>query len=116
MGGLTAHVNGEQPPHPCPTRAVRRRPESGRAAAASGAHGCPQWSSHAIRRRRGRCANAQQALTSLTPRFADHLSHLAALRAAALRAVDPAAAVRRSLTPADFADAERVFIVGAGKA
>lgn len=56
-------------------------------------------------------------MTSLIPpRFADHLSHLAALRAAALRAVDPAAAVRRSLTPADFADAERVFIVGAGKA
>jgi glycerate 2-kinase len=57
-------------------------------------------------------------LTAFTPppRFADHLNHLAALRAAALRAVDPAAAVRRSLTPADFADAERVFIVGAGKA
>jgi len=56
-------------------------------------------------------------LTSLTPpRFVDHRSHLAALRTAALRAVDPALAVRRSLTPADFADAERVFIVGAGKA
>jgi glycerate 2-kinase len=56
-------------------------------------------------------------LTALPPpRFADHLNHLAALRAAALRAVDPAAAVRRSLTPEDFADAERVFIVGMGKA
>ena len=56
-------------------------------------------------------------MTALSsPRFADHVSHLAALRAAALRAVDPAAAVRRSLTREDFADAERVFIVGLGKA
>jgi len=49
-------------------------------------------------------------------RFADHPTHLAVLREAALRAVDPEAAVRRSFSAADFADAERVFIVGAGKA
>jgi glycerate 2-kinase len=49
-------------------------------------------------------------------RFADRRPHLAALRAAALRAVDPVSAVRRSFSPADFADAERVFVVGAGKA
>jgi hydroxypyruvate reductase len=49
-------------------------------------------------------------------RFADHRSHLARLRTAALRAVDPAAAVRRFFTPGDVADAERVFVVGAGKA
>ena len=50
------------------------------------------------------------------PRFEDYALHLAALRTAALRAVDPAAAVRRSLSLADVADAERVFVVGAGKA
>jgi hydroxypyruvate reductase len=49
-------------------------------------------------------------------RFADHGAHLAALRAAALRAVDPASAVRRFFSPADVAGAERVFVVGAGKA
>ena len=49
-------------------------------------------------------------------RFADHRAHLAALRAAALRAVDPASAVRRFFSPADVAGAERVFVVGAGKA
>ncbi len=50
------------------------------------------------------------------PRFEDHRLHLAALGQAALQAVDPAAAVRRCLTPADLAGAERVFVVGAGKA
>lgn len=57
------------------------------------------------------------------PRFEDHPAHLTALRAAALRAADPAAAVRRSLKVEDFAEvedpargAERVFLVGAGKA
>ena len=50
------------------------------------------------------------------PRFADHRLHLAELRAAALRAVDPASAVRRSLSPGDFAEAERIFVVGGGKA
>ena len=49
-------------------------------------------------------------------RFADHRDHLATLRAAALRAVDPASAIRHSFSSADFADAERVFVVGAGKA
>ena len=49
-------------------------------------------------------------------RFADHRAHLAALRAAALRAVDPASAVRRFFSPADFAEAGRIFVVGAGKA
>jgi hydroxypyruvate reductase len=49
-------------------------------------------------------------------RFADHRAHLAALRAAALRAVDPASAVRRFFSSADVAGAERVFVVGAGKA
>lgn len=49
-------------------------------------------------------------------RFADHRAHLAALRAAALRAVDPASAVRRFFSSADFADAGRIFVVGAGKA
>lgn len=50
------------------------------------------------------------------PQPEDYLAHLAAMRAAALRAVDPAAAVRRSLSLADLAGAERVFVVGAGKA
>ncbi len=50
------------------------------------------------------------------PRFADHPAHVAALHAAALRAVDPAQAVRRWLRPDDFAEAEAVYIVGAGKA
>jgi glycerate 2-kinase len=49
-------------------------------------------------------------------RFADHRLHLAALRAAALRAVDPALAVGRFFSPADFAEAENVFMIGAGKA
>ncbi len=49
-------------------------------------------------------------------RFADHRAHLAALRAAALRAVDPASAVRRFFASADFAEAGRIFVVGAGKA
>ena len=38
----------------------------------------------------------------LRPRFDDHRSHLARLRAAALAAVEPAAAVRRWLSPADL--------------
>jgi len=50
------------------------------------------------------------------PVIADHLQHLATLRAAALQAVEPAAAVRRALQHADFEKAERVFVVGAGKA
>ena len=52
----------------------------------------------------------------MLPQFADHRAHLTHLRAAALRAADPAAAVRRNLSSADFADAERIFVVGAGKA
>lgn len=42
--------------------------------------------------------------------------HLATLRAAALRAVDPAEAVRRHLSLDDVGEAERVWVVGAGKA
>jgi glycerate 2-kinase len=53
---------------------------------------------------------------SAKPRFEDHALHLASLRAAALQAVDPAEAVSRTLTPEDLAEAERVFVVGAGKA
>ena len=55
-------------------------------------------------------------MTPPLPRFDDHRAHLAALRAAALAAADPAQAVRRWLTPADFAGAENIFLVGAGKA
>ncbi len=50
------------------------------------------------------------------PGFDDHAPHLLALRAAALQAADPAAAVRGALTGDDFSQAARVFIVGAGKA
>jgi glycerate 2-kinase len=50
------------------------------------------------------------------PRPAEYRLHLAALRAAALQAVDPAAAIRRSFSLADVAEAEHVFVVGAGKA
>ncbi len=52
----------------------------------------------------------------MSPVFNQHRLHFDALRAAALRAVDPADAVRRSFFTADFADAKRIFIVGAGKA
>lgn len=52
----------------------------------------------------------------MPPRFADYAHHLEILRAAALRAADPAEAVRGHLKPADVAEIERVFIVGAGKA
>lgn len=52
----------------------------------------------------------------MPPLFQDHLSHLAALRAAALQAVDPGAAVLRALRPEDLEGARRVFIVGGGKA
>ena len=50
------------------------------------------------------------------PAFNQHRLHFDALRAAALRAVDPAEAVRRCLSPADFSQAKNVFLVGAGKA
>ncbi len=50
------------------------------------------------------------------PRFEDRALHLASLRAAAIEAVDPAAAVRRAFTPEDLTEAERIFVVGAGKA
>lgn len=52
----------------------------------------------------------------MPPTFQTYQHHLEILRAAALRAADPAEAVCRNLKPADVADAERVFIVGAGKA
>jgi hydroxypyruvate reductase len=50
------------------------------------------------------------------PRFADHRAHILALRAAAVRAVEPRAAVERWLRPEDFADAEHIYVAGAGKA
>ncbi len=53
---------------------------------------------------------------SVRPRFEDYALHQASLRAAALQAVDPAAAVSRCLTMEDLAEADRVFVVGAGKA
>jgi glycerate 2-kinase len=53
---------------------------------------------------------------NIVPIFNQHRLHFDALCAAALRAVDPAAAIRRSFSAADFADAKRVFVVGAGKA
>jgi hydroxypyruvate reductase len=49
-------------------------------------------------------------------RIEHHETHLAELRAAALAAVEPGAAVRRALTEADVAAARRVWVVGAGKA
>ena len=52
----------------------------------------------------------------MAPAFDQHRDHFAKLRDAALHAVDAAAAVERSFSIADFADAERVFVVGAGKA
>ena len=55
-------------------------------------------------------------MSGLGPRFAEHRRHVAALREAALRAVEPAAAVERWLSPTDFADAENIYVVGAGKA
>lgn len=55
-------------------------------------------------------------MSNLALRFDEHRAHLHALRAAALAAVDPAAAVRRWLAPADWAGAENIYVVGAGKA
>ena len=55
-------------------------------------------------------------MSPMRPQFDDHRSHLATLRAAALAAADPAEAVRRWLSPADAAQAEKVYLVGAGKA
>ncbi len=48
--------------------------------------------------------------------YADHRAHLNTIIRAALSAAAPAEAVRRHLSPANLQDAERVFIVGAGKA
>lgn len=50
------------------------------------------------------------------PRFDQHRAHMSELRAAALAAVEPAAAVRRWLSPSDWAGAENIYLVGAGKA
>jgi glycerate 2-kinase len=52
----------------------------------------------------------------LKPVFSDHPSHLTVLREEALRAADPAAAVRRALSGTDLACKGRIFVVGAGKA
>jgi glycerate 2-kinase len=50
------------------------------------------------------------------PPFDRHRTHIDRLRDAAIRAVDPAAAVRRSLAPSDLECKGRIFVVGAGKA
>ena len=55
-------------------------------------------------------------MNPLTPVFDDHRVHLAALRAAALAAADPAQAVRRWLLPGDLAGVEQVYLVALGKA
>ncbi|MCC7361216.1 MAG: DUF4147 domain-containing protein [Anaerolineales bacterium] len=55
-------------------------------------------------------------MTGWGPKFDQHRAHLSAIRAAALAAVDPAAAVRAHLAPADWEGAANVYLVGAGKA
>lgn len=55
-------------------------------------------------------------MTGLGPRFEQHRAHVNAIRAAALAAVDPAAAVRAHLAAADWQAAEHIYLVGAGKA
>lgn len=55
-------------------------------------------------------------MTGLGPRFEQHRAHVNAIRAAALAAVDPAAAVRAHLAPADWLAAAHIYLVGAGKA
>ena len=55
-------------------------------------------------------------MTPLLPSFDDYRAHLAALRAAALAAVDPAQAVRRWLTADDLVGVEQVYLVALGKA
>jgi glycerate 2-kinase len=52
----------------------------------------------------------------MKPAFPEYRTHFSILRESALRAVDPAAAVQRCLTPEDFSGASRIFVVGAGKA
>ena len=52
----------------------------------------------------------------MKPSFSEYFSHISILRDAALRAADPAAAVRRSLTEKDLDCSGRIFLVGAGKA
>ena len=52
----------------------------------------------------------------MAPIFDQHRIHFAAMRDAALQAVDASAAVERAISAADFAHAERIFVVGAGKA
>lgn len=52
----------------------------------------------------------------MKPAFSEYRTHFSTLREAALRAVDPADAVRRAITSADAACNGRIFIVGAGKA
>jgi glycerate 2-kinase len=57
-----------------------------------------------------------EAARGVPPDFSEYRKHLSLLREAALRAADPAAAVRRHLTRADAEGAGRIFVVGAGKA
>ncbi|MBN1440300.1 MAG: DUF4147 domain-containing protein [Anaerolineales bacterium] len=52
----------------------------------------------------------------MTPAFKEYPLHLKILREEALRAADPAAAVRRGLAGADLECRGRMFVVGAGKA
>ncbi len=52
----------------------------------------------------------------MKPSFPKYRTTFSVLREAALRAADPAAAVRRSLTLEDVTCSGRIFVVGAGKA
>jgi glycerate 2-kinase len=52
----------------------------------------------------------------MKPAFSEHRTHFSILRDAALRAADPAAAVRRCLTEKDLECPGRILLVGAGKA
>jgi hydroxypyruvate reductase len=61
-------------------------------------------------------ASRERDKRDVKPQFEQHRHHLAALRAAALRAVDPYRAVKGNLSAQDLAPFERVFIAGAGKA
>ncbi|MES2206044.1 MAG: DUF4147 domain-containing protein [Pseudomonadota bacterium] len=50
------------------------------------------------------------------PHLEHYSDHLSQLRNAALEAVNPATAVKRAISPSDVESAERIFVVGAGKA
>ncbi len=52
----------------------------------------------------------------MSPRFEHYSDHLTQLRNAALEAVNPATAIKRAISLSDYEKAERIFVVGAGKA